>query len=205
MNEGKGSADQSAEEEKRSLGGIGAFLALCEERRMPCFPFEMLSRWGRAVPWWSVWKDPWEENVWPRRAAAWQTVIGSDKQSSPRHDSGMSAMPCPPSLSYSHQEKHRAFDLIWRLLDTSSRRLSGSFSGGNPIKMGRKARQEYLKSALCSEGLRVEAEGWKIFYGHSQSCCLRSGKHLNILSNQNDILEHFYSNITLLLTTIIHY
>lgn len=32
----------------------------------------------------------------------------------PRHDSGMSAMPCPSSLGYSHQEKHGAFDSIWR-------------------------------------------------------------------------------------------
>jgi len=32
----------------------------------------------------------------------------------PRHDSGTSAMPCPCSLSNSRQEKHRAFELIWK-------------------------------------------------------------------------------------------
>lgn len=86
MNEGEGSADRSVEEEHRSLGWSGAFLAPCEEGRMTCFPFEVLSMWGRVMPSWPGWKDAWEESVWPRRSVAWQTVIASDKQSSLREE-----------------------------------------------------------------------------------------------------------------------
>ncbi len=53
----RGSADRSAEEEQGSLGGSGAFLALCEKGRMTCFPFEVLSMLGRVMPSWPGWKD----------------------------------------------------------------------------------------------------------------------------------------------------
>lgn len=100
----------------------------------------------------------------------------------PRHESGMSAMPCPSSLSYSNQEKHRAFDLIWRLLETSSRCLSGSTSIGNPIKTGQKEHDKHTWSQPCA----VRCGGWKqqggkIYCDHSQSCCLWAGKHHDII------------------------
>lgn len=43
MSKGEGTVDRSTEERQRSLWRSGALLALCEERRMTCFPFEVLS------------------------------------------------------------------------------------------------------------------------------------------------------------------
>lgn len=195
MTECEGSADRSAEEEWRSLGWSGTFLAPCEERRMTCFPFEVLSVWGRAMPSWPGWKDAWEGECVATALCGvtdgdskWQTGLSERGEEdilvlqtpAPRHDSGTGAMHCPSSLSYSHrhQEEHRALDLIWRLFDTSSRRLSGCTSGGNPIKNGpKRAGQAYLIAALCSEVWKGGARGWKMFCDHSQSCCLMDGKH----------------------------
>ena len=169
MTECKGSADRSAEEEWRSPGWRGAFLAPCEERRMTCFPFEVLSVWGRAMPSWPGWKDAWEGECVATALCGvtdgdseWQTWLSERGEEdilvlqtpAPRHDSGTGAMHCPSSFSYSHhhQEEHEL--VIW----------SGGFlihhpvvfldvlQGETQLKNGpKRAGQAYLKSALCSE------------------------------------------------------
>lgn len=78
----------------------------------------------------------------------------------PCHGSGMSAMPCPSSLSCSNQEKHRAFDLIWMLWIHHPVVFLEVLQGETQFKKRpKRAHQAYLKSALCSEVWRVEAEG----------------------------------------------
>lgn len=82
----------------------------------------------------------------------------------PCHDSGTWAMPCPSTLSSSHQEEHRAFDLIWRLLDTSSCHVSGATSGEIPIKDGAK------KSTASIPEIGGGVRGGQIYCAYSQQC-----------------------------------
>lgn len=69
-----------------------------------------------------------------------------------RYDSGTLAMPCPFPPSYSHQEKHIAFDLIWRLLDTSSHNFSGSTSRGNSIRKEPKSKTRVSEISPLQQG-----------------------------------------------------
>lgn len=70
------------------------------------------------------------------------------------HDSGMWAMPCPilAQLKPSIGTQSFWFDLIWRLLDTSSRCLSGSTSGGNPIETAQKEHEKQTWNQWAVEG-----------------------------------------------------
>lgn len=52
----------------------------------------------------------------------------------PCHDAGTAAMPCPSSLSYSHQEKCRALHLLLKLLHRTHH-LAICISEGNQNKM----------------------------------------------------------------------
>lgn len=111
------------------------------------------------------WKNARKESVWPWRSAAWQTVIASNKQStlreerktcrfcrlqSPRYCSGTSAMPCPSSLSYSHQEKHGALDLIWPS-------IWKYFRGETRLKWVRKSTASVAEVSPVQRGV----EAWK--------------------------------------------
>lgn len=126
MNEGEGSADRSAEEEQSSRRGHWGLLALCVERRMTCFLFEVSSMWEWNMPWWAGWKkmvamalcgvtdgESKQQTELSERREEDMPVLQTPV---PCHDAGTAAMPCPSSLSYSHQEKCRALHLLLKLL-----------------------------------------------------------------------------------------